>query len=80
MPMTDRGDSGHQREPVQQQQAFSTCGRVSKPLSVLDTRNGKNIAVSVRSLPIPGLVRGRARGSLTMPEIDWAYALSIATT
>lgn len=35
-------DDGRQQQPVQQQQACSTCGLIAVPTPVLDTRNGKN--------------------------------------
>jgi hypothetical protein len=38
----DGNEAGQQRQPVQQQQACSTCGHIATAMPVLDTREGKN--------------------------------------
>ena len=38
----DGEEPGQQRQPAQQQQACSKCGKIAMAMPVLDTRNGKN--------------------------------------
>lgn len=72
------GEAGQQRQPVQQQQACSKCGKPHRALPILHTRSGKNYRL-FRCDPCQylTLVRGAVKASngfrCTQGDFDPAY-------